>query len=127
MFKQARYDEVAYQIQTAKAECENLNDTYFMRLYYEMLTIIKIQRGEIKGGEEIFDGLKQYAERLNHDDIKLAQFYANIAEFFYTHKPEKCIEIFKESRIFFWINLQNRGLNLIKVHDHIDIENGSIK
>ena len=127
LFKQARYEEVAAQIKVAKVECEQVNDTYFMRLYYEMLTIIKIQRGELEEASNMFEGLKNYAERLNHDDTKLAQFYSNMAEFFYTSKPERCLEIFKESRILFWINLQNRGMKVTNVNDYIDIENGSVK
>ena len=127
LFQQARYDEVAAQIQVAKQECEFMNDTYFIRLYYEMLTYIKIQRGEIEGGMSMFEGLKSYAEKFGHDDVKLAQFYANLAEFFYSTKPERCIEMFKESRVLLWINLQNRGMKVVDVNDYIDIENGSVK
>lgn len=127
LFQQSRYEEVAAQIQIAKVECQQLQDTYFIRMYYQMLSYIKIHRGEIEGGINMFEGLKTYSEQYGHDDVKLAQYYSNMAEFFYETKPERCIDIFKESRILFWINLQNRGLKVVDVNDYIDIENGSVK
>lgn len=98
-----------------------------MRLYYEILAMIKVHQGDLEGSIEMFEGLKAYAERLNHDDVKLAQFYGNIGEFLLTNKPERCIDIFKESRVLFWINLQNRGLKVVNVFDYIDTANGSVK
>jgi hypothetical protein len=127
LFKQGRYDEVIAQINAVKLELEELNDTYFMRLYYEFLTMIKVNQGDLEGSKSMFDGLKAYAERLGHDDIKLAQFYGNMAEFFYLSYPEKAIEIFKESRVIFWINMKHRGLKVIDIYEHIDLEKGSIK
>ena len=41
--------------------------------------------------------------------------------------PQRCIEVFKESRVLYCINLKARGLKVINVHDYINIENGSIK
>jgi hypothetical protein len=96
-------------------------------MYYEMLTMIKIHRGEIDGGLEMFEGLHQYALKLGHQDVRLAKFYANMAEFFYISKPERCIAIFKQSRVDFMINLIKRGLKNVNIHESIDIENGSVK
>jgi len=127
LFTQGRYDETIAQIEVAKVELEAINDTYYMRLYYELLTMIKVHQGDLSGSMDMFHGLKAYAKRLSHDDIKLAQFYSNIGEFMYTSFPEFAVDIFKESRDLFWINMKSRGLKIIDVHEHIDAENGSIK
>lgn len=89
--------------------------------------MIKIHRGEIEGGFEMFEGLYQYAQKLGHQDIRFANFLANMAEFFYVSKPERCIDIFKESRVDFKINLIKRGLKNVDIHESIDVKNGSVK
>jgi len=89
--------------------------------------MISIHKGDINEGIRMYNGVKTYAEKFNHDDIKLAEFYGNMGEFLLTSKPESCVDAFKESRVIFWINLKLRGLKIINVHEFIDIENGSIK
>ena len=127
LFRQDRYDETATAIQNAKAEFEEIGDTYFIRMLYQLLTMIRVHQGQIQEGIDMFEGLRLYAQKYSHEDIKLAEYYGNFGEFLLTSMPQRCIEVFKESRVIYWINLKARGLKVINVNDFIDIENGSIK
>lgn len=128
IFSQGRYEEAATAIQNSKVECEQLGDTYFTRLYYQILSMIKAHQGSIDESIKMFNGVKAYAQKLGHDDLKLAEYFGNMGEFLYYHaRPEKWVDIFKESRVLFWVNLQRRGLKIIDVTEHIDLKTGSIK
>jgi hypothetical protein len=127
LFKQSRYDETATAIVNAKQECEELSDTYFIRLYYQMLSMIRVHQGQVEEGVQLFENIRTYSQKYSQDDIKLAEYFGNFGEFLSTHQPERAIEVFKESRVIFWVNLTARGLKVINVQDYIDIEKGSVK
>lgn len=90
IFSQGRYEEAATAIQNSKVECEQLGDTYFTRLYYQILSMIKAHQGSIDESIKMFNGVKAYAQKLGHDDMKLAEYFGNMGEFLYYHaRPEK--------------------------------------
>ena len=128
IFIQGRYEEAATVIQNSKAECEQLGDTYFIWLYYQILSMIKAHQGSIDESIKMFNSVKAYAQKLGYDDMKLAEYFTNMGEFLYYYtRPEKWVDIFKESRVLFWVNLQRRGLKIIDVTENIDLKTGSIK
>mmetsp|Transcript_36010 Transcript_36010/g.41585 ORF Transcript_36010/g.41585 Transcript_36010/m.41585 type:complete len:261 (+) Transcript_36010:176-958(+) len=127
IFSQGRHDETIAAIHHAKLECEQLGDTYFTRLFYQILAMIQAHNGEIAESRKMFEGLRAYAQKLNHDDVRLAEFYGNMGEYLFKTKPELSLDVFKESRVLFWQNLQQRGLKIVNVDDSIDVKTGSIK
>ena len=104
-----------------KIECDQLNDTYSTRLYYQILSMIKSHQGAIDESVKMFDGLKSYAQKLSHDDMKLAEYYGKIREFLLCTKPDKWVDVLKISSILFWVNLQQRWLKIINTNEHIDL------
>ena len=90
--------------------------------------MIKVHQGSIDESIKMFNSIKAYAQKLGYDDMKLAEYFTNMDEFLYYHaRPEKWVDIFKESRVLFWFNFQRRGLKIIDVTEQINLKTGSIK
>ena len=64
LFRQDRYDETATTIQNAKVEFEEIGDTYFIRLLYQLLAMIRVHQGQIQEGINMFEGLRLYAQNI---------------------------------------------------------------
>lgn len=48
----------------------------------------RVHQGEPEEGIKMYLGIKGYAKKYSHDDIRLAEFYGNMGEFLLTSKPD---------------------------------------
>ena len=128
LFKQARYDEVVVFWDQAKTEWENLNDTYFKRMFDEYLVLWKALNGFIEDSIKMYKEVKAYADTYKHNDSSLIKFYGNMGEIVFNfNRSALWIQMFADARNILKEYLYKIGLNIDDMYTSINGLNQNTK